>query len=364
MKKLLVFLFITTFALGIIGGHDPMTRELSTSPFPFNKVDVIKKLNNMTKRKTVEEVKEDFRKKWGDFYDYSLITEYKNNKQQLPIRCREHDVFPMSANDHLRGRGCPKCANERTGDRCRMTLEEFLARARDVHGDYYDYSLITNENFVDSHTQVPILCPIHGLSPQTPHDHLSGRGCYKCGKQSMARKQSLTRDEVVRRCNEIFDNKYDYSLFTEYHSKKDIIQVICPDHGAWSVSVDNHLYRHSGCPHCKRSLGEERISKYLLSNNIDFKEQYRIKNEYLFCGNTIMMVDYYLPRFNTIIEYNGIQHYKENPLFNTRTLAQQQERDNAVRYYCKEHGIKLIEIPYSDYDSIEKILAKELKINT
>ena len=355
---------MSTFAIGIVGSHDPMTRELSTSPFPINKVDVTKKLNNMTKRKTVEEVKEDFLKRWGDMYDYSLITEYKNNKELLPIRCRKHDVFSMSANDHLKGHGCPKCADEKTGERCRMTYEEFLKRATQVHGDTYDYSLITKENFVDSHTDVKIICQNHGFFKQTPHEHLSGRGCYWCGKKSMAQKQSLTRDEVVMRCNEIFNNKYDYSLFTKYHSKKDIIQVICPKHGAWSISVSNHLYMQSGCPHCKRSLGEEHIAQFLDRFNIKYQEQYRIKNESLLCINMYMMVDFFLPQYDIVIEYNGIQHYKESPLFDGRTFEQQQERDNAVRMYCKEHGIKLVEIPYTDFDNIESILTEELKIKT
>jgi hypothetical protein len=70
-----------------------------------------------------------------------------------------------------------------------------------------------------------------------------------------------------------------------------------------------------------------------------------------------------LPDYKTIIEYNGIQHYEENAVFSTRTLEQQQERDYALRQYCKEHNIKLIEIPYTDYDNIEEILTKELKIH-
>lgn len=362
VKSLYISILFAIFTAGIVGFGHPTTRELSTSPFPFNKVDVNKKLNDMTKRKTVAEVKSDFRKRWGNLYDYSQITEYTGNKQPLPIVCRKHGSFPMSANSHLRGHGCPKCADERTGDRCRMTYYEFIERAVQVHGYYYDYSLITKDNFVDSKTEVRIICPIHGIFEQTPHDHLSGRGCYKCGKQSMAKKQALTRDEVVRRCNEIFDNKYDYSLFTEYHSKKDIIQVVCPEHGAWPVSVSNHLYRHSGCPHCKRSLGEEKVARFLEEHNIVFEEQYRINNESLFCINSVILVDFYLPQLNTFIEYNGVQHYKENPLFDTRTLEQQQERDDAVRYYCKEHGFKLIEIPYTEYDNIEKILTKELNI--
>jgi hypothetical protein len=243
-----------------------------------------------------------------------------------------------------------------------MTFEEFLLRAKETHGDKYDYSLVTKDTFVDAHTDIEIICKKHGKYKQTPSDHLSGRGCYWCGKESMAKKQALTREEVIRRCNEIFDNKYDYSLFTEYHNRKDIIQVICPKHGAWPVSVSNHLYRHSGCPSCKRSLGEERIAKFLDENHIEYTQQYRIRNESLLCINIYMMVDFFLPKHNIAIEYNGIQHYEENPMFDFRTLEEQQERDNAVRLYCKEHKIKLIELPYTEFENIEDILKKELKI--
>lgn len=339
-----------------------MTRELSTSPFPINKVDVIKKLKNMTKRKTVKQVKRDFIDKWGDIYDYSQITEYKNNKQKLPIVCRKHGVFWMSANAHLRGHGCPKCADENTGDRCRMALETFLLRAKEIHGDKYDYSLVTKDNFVDANTDIEIICSKHGIYKQAPNEHLSGRGCYWCGKESMAQKQALTRDEVVRRFNEIFNNKYDYSLFLSYHNKKDIIQVICPKHGAWEVSVSNHLFRHSGCPMCKRSLGEERIAKFLEDNNIEYVEQYRVKNESLLCINKYMLIDFFLPKYNLAIEYNGIQHYKESPIFDTRNLLQQQERDFSVIQYCQNHAIDFLEISYKDFDSIECILKEKLNL--
>lgn len=362
VKSLHISIIMFTFAIGIVGFANPMIREVSTSPFPINKVDVTKKLNNMTKRKTVEDVKKDFCKKWGDLYDYSLITEYINNKLKLPIICRKHGVFTMSANEHLRGHGCPKCADERTGERCRMTLKQFLVKAHKVHGDDYDYSLINNNNFVNSQTKVPIICSRHGLFYQSASDHLCGRGCYKCGKQSMAHKQALTRDEVVKRFNEIFNNKYDYSLFTDYHSKKDIISVVCPKHGVWNVSVSNHLYRHSGCPYCKRSLGEERVAAFLDSHGLEYIEQYRINNESLLCINMYMIVDFFLPKFNTFIEYNGIQHYEESPLFDARTFEQQEERDNAMRLYCKEHKIKLIEIPYTESNNIESILKKDLKL--
>ena len=75
------------------------------------------------------------------------------------------------------------------------------------------------------------------------------------------------------------------------------------------------------------------------------------------------VVDFYIQESNVIIEYNGIQHYEPIGRFGGKeSFIQQQERDMALRQYCKEHGIRLIEIPYWDYDNIETILKKELKI--
>ena len=62
------------------------------------------------------------------------------------------------------------------------------------------------------------------------------------------------------------------------------------------------------------------------------------------------------------IEYNGEQHYNVTGYFGgEQKLKDTQARDMALRQYCKEHKIKLIEIPYWDYDNIETILKKELK---
>jgi hypothetical protein len=110
--------------------------------------------------------------------------------------------------------------------------------------------------------------------------------------------------------------------------------------------------------------GGKRINDFLETNRIKNIKQYSIINDILFCSNKRFLVDFYLPSNNIIIEYNGIQHYKQKEYFGgDNALEQQQERDMALRQYCKEHGIKLIEIPYWDYDNIETILNKELGIN-
>jgi hypothetical protein len=76
-----------------------------------------------------------------------------------------------------------------------------------------------------------------------------------------------------------------------------------------------------------------------------------------------LFCDFFIPSLNAIIEYNGIQHYESVDYFGGQeAFERQQERDMALRQYCKEHKIKLIEMPYTEYDNIEALLKKELKI--
>ena len=59
----------------------------------------------------------------------------------------------------------------------KITTEEFINRARKVHGNKYGYSKVEYKN---AHTKVCIICPIHGEFWQIPNDHLNGCGCPKC----------------------------------------------------------------------------------------------------------------------------------------------------------------------------------------
>lgn len=59
----------------------------------------------------------------------------------------------------------------------RKTTEQFIAEAKAVHGDKYDYS---KTQYLTNREKVLVTCPIHGDFLQYPKDHLNGRGCKKC----------------------------------------------------------------------------------------------------------------------------------------------------------------------------------------
>lgn len=109
----------------------------------------------------------------GDRYDYSL-TEYTSSREKVLIRCNEHGAFSQTPDSHLQGSGCPKCGMVRST----MGSEGFAKRAKLVHGDAYDYSMV---DYIQPHLDVRIICPDHGEFLQTPSNHLSGKGCGACG---------------------------------------------------------------------------------------------------------------------------------------------------------------------------------------
>lgn len=125
--------------------------------------------------------------------------------------------------------------------RSTLTTEQFIVKAKVTHGDKYEY---TKVNYINNKTNVIIKCKIHGEFNQTPNSHLKGWGCNKCS--TIARYSSL--EEFIHKSNKVHNNYYDYSK-SKYVSAKDKITIICPIHGSFEQSVNDHLCG-KGCIKC------------------------------------------------------------------------------------------------------------------
>ena len=145
----------------------------------------------MGRRLTQEQFIEKSRSIHGDKYDYSQ-TEFVETRGYVKIVCKIHGVFEQRASSHLQGNGCPECAkvwsdehkkNLRESSRKSrgMTTEEWIERAKAVHGDKYDYS---QTEYVNQRNLVKIICPKHGMFMQKADSHLRGHGCSKCWYES------------------------------------------------------------------------------------------------------------------------------------------------------------------------------------
>lgn len=127
----------------------------------------------------------------GSRYDYSQ-TKYVRSRDKVVIVCRKHGPFAQRASAHLDGCGCPKCQREWSDEHKAnhvesarksrgMMTEEWVRRAKLVHGDKYDYSQTV---YVNQRTDVTIICPKHGAFTQKADSHIRGCGCKKCGDES------------------------------------------------------------------------------------------------------------------------------------------------------------------------------------
>ncbi len=127
-------------------------------------------------RLTTEEFISRARLVHGNKYDYTLV-EYSGTYTPVKIICREHGEFEQKPNIHLDGCGCKTCGRLATVNARHSNTEQFIAKAKRVHGDKYDYSLVSYERH---DLPVKIVCPAHGEFEQKPHYHLAGSGCRKC----------------------------------------------------------------------------------------------------------------------------------------------------------------------------------------
>ena len=135
----------------------------------------------------------------GDKYDYSKV-EYINSHTKVCIICPEHGEFWMVPPKHLNGSGCPKCNNTKVNIEPNITNTNiFIEKAKEVHGDKYDYSKI---EYTYQHQKICIICPEHGEFWQLAYNHLHGYGCPKCGQKYQKKRKIVMQyslnDELIR----------------------------------------------------------------------------------------------------------------------------------------------------------------------
>lgn len=170
----------------------------------------------------------------GGKYDYSKV-DYQGNKVKVCIICPIHGEFWQVAGNHLEGSGCPKCSDRY------MDTEYFIEKSNKIHDGKYSYE---KTKFLNSRSKVIITCPIHGDFLQSPNKHLCGCGCPKCAKRFMNQEYFVEKAVIIH------GKKYDYSK-SNYVSAKNKVIIICPEHGEFLQTPDDHLFG-KGCPKCAR----------------------------------------------------------------------------------------------------------------
>ena len=340
-------------------------------------------------------------------YDYSKV-EYKNAKTKVCILCPIHGEFWQKPNDHLNGCGCSVCGIKKVKIALSGKKEDFIEKAKQIHGNKYDYSKV---EYFNNKTRVCVICPQHSEFWQTPKAHLRGQGCPYCSKT-----KKLTLNEFIAKANIIHNNTYDYSK-TKYVNNKTLVCIICPKHGEFLQIPNAHLRGH-GCPKCKGGIllnTKEFIekAKSIHSNKYDYS-----KVEYKNCETAVTIIcpqhgeffqkpvyhlqgqgcprcnqshlereviqkleksnidyyngkkfdwleqqhlDFYLPKYNIAIECQGRQHFTKDDFFGGDEGYQVRlARDKKKLKLCQENGVKLL---YYTKEAFNEFLGEKIYRN-
>ena len=290
---------------------------------------------------------EKFKEIHGNLYDYSQI-EYKSYKEKVKVICKKHGVFLISISKHLQGQGCPECRYIKSANKKRRSVDEVILEAKNVHGDKYDYSLITE--YKNTKTKLPIICKEHGIFYQTYDNHVRNKqNCPQCALIQQGIDNRLTTNEFIEKAKLIHNDDYDYSL-VNYNLSEDKVDIICSKHGVFSQIARNHL-QGQGCPKCffDKSYLEKEILEFIkeILPNIDIIENDREILE----GKEI---DIYIPSLQIGFEINGLIWHSEKYESNKNALLEKTEK-------CKLKNVRLIHIFEDDWFNKKEIIKSRIK---
>ncbi len=288
-------------------------------------------------------------------YNYDLITEFKGCRKKVPIVCPEHGEFWQLPYAHLQGKGCRLCANKLNKERLLYTTETFIKKAREVHGDKFDYSKV---DYKTANEKVCIICPEHGEFWMLPKSHLQGQGCPRCGGVYHYTNEDWIN---IAKQKHLLEN-YDYTK-TKYVNNREKVCIICPEHGEFWRNPKTFLYSKTGCPYCGfRSVLEERLSEIFKNENINYMREVTRKK---FSWLDSMRLDFYLPDYNIAIECQGIQHFEpvdfagKGKRWASEVFKKTLIRDKKKKELCEENNIRLLYFSNLKYNYPYEVIVDE-----
>jgi hypothetical protein len=281
--------------------------------------------------KTTEVFVSDAKKIWGNKYDYSLV-DYKG--ANIPIKIIfEKEIYIQTPSSHLNGMNCERDTIK--------SQKDFLRKAIKKHGENkYNYSLVEYKGIENK---------IKIIYENKIYEQKAGAHLYAGLPEN--NKFRKTTQEFIEESNLIHSNVFDYSK-VNYINNSIKVTIICPIHGEFDQNPNSHL-QGTGCPNCIESKGEKLIDKILKRFKINFDRQKKFSD----CKNIRELpFDFWIPSMNTLIEYDGKQHYEPLSFFGgIEAFEKLKTNDKIKNDYCEDNYINLIRIKY-DEKNIERIL--------
>lgn len=205
----------------------------------------------------------------GNKYDYSRVV-YVKSSEKVKIVCPIHGEFEQTPNKHLAGQGCSQCGRVRT----KLGHDEFISRAKAVHGNRYDYSKVQYER-VDK--KVIIICPDHGEFLQTPRAHVvHQQNCPKCaavvgGKKRMGDNNPMRQESTKQKVRETCIEKYGTKTYAESDEGRKKLHDIITSDDVQQRTIQTCMDRYGTKTWTQSDEGRERLHEIMSSEETQSK---------------------------------------------------------------------------------------------
>jgi hypothetical protein len=260
-----------------------------------------------------------------DFSNIDVILSHNSRSTKIVYNCKEHGesyIYWGSLTGNNKTLGCKSCIyiNKRTEE-----FKDILLKQN---------HLLLSE-YMNANHLVTLKCLIHDHTYQTTrNDFLNcGRECKHCLKE---KNISKWKEIFISKSKSIHDNYYIYD-YVEYKTVMDKVKIICPEHGEFFQAPDSHMSGQK-CIKCAMSYSEKSIKSIL--DEMGFEYEYGKGLKILTNPKTgyPLKPDFYLEKYNLVIEYDGIQHFKE---IYPGELKKIQKLDSLKNKLCEENSINI-----------------------
>ena len=263
----------------------------------------------------------------------SVIGKYVNANNYVLHKCLK-DGYEWNARpaNVLSGFGCPKCS-----ERFRRTHNDYILEVEELNPD-----VVVVGKFNGLQTPILHKCAIHDVEwMANPESILRGCRCWKCGNDATREKITKTHCQYV---DDLKSVNPDVMVIDTYAGCFTPILHKCMIDGYEWMAVPTYILSGRGCPRCQESTGEREIRQWLEENNIEYVFQKTFQD----CKDKRELpFDFYLPQYNSIIEYDGGQHFKPIPFFGGYDAFEARVKHDKIKdQYCETNNIRLLRIPY------------------
>lgn len=295
----------------------------------------------MARRKTNEEFLEDVFKKEGT--EFTFLEEYKNSATKLKVR---HNVcgFISTAvpNDFLvHGGRCRKCSNKFS-----PTNNEFKTRVKGLVGGEYVFL----EEYINTNTPLKVRHEGCGKEYKVrPADFYRGNRCKECRQKEMNKLRTKTTEYYKNKVKEIVGTEFE--VVSEYAKAKEPIDILHKTCGKTFTTTPDAFIKRYSCPNCRITRGERDVKNVLESMGVEYEMEKSIGG--------VLRADFYLPKYQAYIEYDGIQHFEEVEFWGgVEKLEETIKRDSIKNHYWRFLGFPYLRIPYWEKHNIHKIVSR------